>query len=53
LNAPVEKERKAGEIIYLCDGQEVGRSDLVVPEEIDKASAQDIMGRVFKRWMVK
>jgi D-alanyl-D-alanine carboxypeptidase (penicillin-binding protein 5/6) len=53
LNAPVAKDRKAGEVIYTCEGQEVGRSQLVVSEEIEKANAQDIMGRLFKRWMVK
>jgi D-alanyl-D-alanine carboxypeptidase (penicillin-binding protein 5/6) len=53
LNAPVGKDRKAGEVIYTCEGREVGRSDLIVPEEIGKASAHDMMGRLFKRWMVK
>jgi D-alanyl-D-alanine carboxypeptidase (penicillin-binding protein 5/6) len=53
LNAPVSKERKAGEVVYTCEGNEVGRSELIVAEEIDKANATDIMGRLFKRWMVK
>jgi D-alanyl-D-alanine carboxypeptidase (penicillin-binding protein 5/6) len=53
LNAPITKDRKAGEVVYTCEGQEVGRSELIVPESIDKASPQDIMERLFKRWLVK
>jgi D-alanyl-D-alanine carboxypeptidase (penicillin-binding protein 5/6) len=53
INAPVTKDRKAGEVIYTCEGKEVGRSELIVPEDIDKASPQDMMERLFTRWMVK
>jgi D-alanyl-D-alanine carboxypeptidase (penicillin-binding protein 5/6) len=53
LNAPVAKDRKAGEVIYTCEGKEVGRSELIVPEDIEKANAQDMMERLFRQWMVK
>lgn len=51
LNAPVKKNTKAGEIIYTCEGKEVGRSELIVAEDINKASPQDMMERVFTRWL--
>ena len=53
LSAPVEKGEVAGEIIYTHDGKEVGRTNLVVPEGIEKAGVQDIMMRLFSRWLVK
>ena len=53
LDAPVAAGQKAGEVIYTHEGQEVGRSELVVPEEIAKASPQDIMERMFMRWFYR
>jgi len=53
LDAPVGIGEKAGEVVYTHNGEEVGRSELVVPEDIAKASPQDIIDRMFKRWMYK
>ena len=53
LNAPVSKGSKAGEVIYTHDGAEVGRGDLVIQEDIEKAEVQDMMKRVFVRWLLK
>ncbi|MCL1844178.1 MAG: D-alanyl-D-alanine carboxypeptidase [Defluviitaleaceae bacterium] len=50
LDAPVEKGHAAGEVIYTWEGSEVGRSQLIIPEDIAKASPGDIMARNFKRW---
>ena len=50
LSAPLVKGAKAGEIIYSHDGKEVGRGDLVIPDDIEKAEAGDMMKRVFGRW---
>jgi len=51
LNAPVDVGQRAGEVIYTHEGNEVGRSELIVAEEIAKASPQDIMDRMFRRWL--
>jgi D-alanyl-D-alanine carboxypeptidase (penicillin-binding protein 5/6) len=51
LDAPVAAGKKAGEVIYTWEGEEVGRSELIVAEEIAKASPGDMMGRLFRRWM--
>ena len=53
LDAPIAAGQKAGEVVYTHEGQEVGRSELVVPEEIAKASPYDIMERMFRNWMYK
>ena len=50
LTAPVEPGALAGEVIYTWEGEEVGRSKLIVAEPIDKASAAMMMERIFKRW---
>lgn len=34
LEAPVSKGQKAGEIIYRLNGQEIGRTDLVIQEDV-------------------
>jgi len=51
LNAPIKAGQTAGEVIYSWEGSEVGRSELIIPEDINKASVIDIMDRVFKNWM--
>ncbi|MCL2399210.1 MAG: D-alanyl-D-alanine carboxypeptidase [Defluviitaleaceae bacterium] len=53
ITAPVAKDTKAGEIIYNHEGTEVGRGDLVIKDEIEKAEVHDIMRRVFSRWLSK
>ena len=51
LTAPVEAGRLAGEVIYTWEGAEVGRSQLIVPEEVGRASAAEMMERIFRRWL--
>jgi len=50
LTAPIEPGEIAGEVIYTWEGAEVGRSQLIVPEAVEKASVFEMMGRIFKRW---
>jgi len=51
LTAPIKAGQVAGEVIYTWEGEEVGRSQLIIPEDIAKASPGDIMERMFKRWL--
>jgi D-alanyl-D-alanine carboxypeptidase (penicillin-binding protein 5/6) len=53
LTAPVAAGTNAGMVIYTHDGEEVGRSELIVAEEIAKANVGDMMGRLFARWIFK
>ncbi|MCL2456072.1 MAG: D-alanyl-D-alanine carboxypeptidase [Defluviitaleaceae bacterium] len=50
LNAPVAKGHSAGEVIYTWEGAEVGRSELIVPDDIEKATVTIIMDRMFRDW---
>ena len=50
LTAPVEPGTLAGEVIYTWEGEEVGRSKLIVADPVEKASASMMMERIFKRW---
>lgn len=49
-DAPVPQGHVAGEVIYTWEGEEVGRSQLIIPEEIAKASLGLNMERLFKKW---
>jgi len=53
LTAPVEAGAIAGEVIYTWEGEEVGRSQLIVPEDVEKAGASHMMERMFRRWFHK
>ena len=46
INAPVAKNTKVGEIIYYINQKELGRSDLIIPENINKASLANIIKRL-------
>ena len=50
LDAPIKAGHVAGEVIYTWEGAEVGRSPLIIPEDIGRASPGDIMERMFKLW---
>jgi D-alanyl-D-alanine carboxypeptidase (penicillin-binding protein 5/6) len=50
LSAPVAQGHIAGEVIYTWEGEEVGRSQLIIPSDIPRASAGDMIGRIFTRW---
>jgi len=52
INAPVAKGVKVGEVVYSCEGQEVGRSMLIIQDAIEKATPADIMSRLFDRWLL-
>jgi D-alanyl-D-alanine carboxypeptidase (penicillin-binding protein 5/6) len=50
LDAPVAKGHAAGEVIYTWEGDEVGRSQLIIPQDIPTASLTTMTERLFKRW---
>ncbi|MDR2650086.1 MAG: D-alanyl-D-alanine carboxypeptidase [Clostridiales bacterium] len=50
VKAPFNQDTKAGEIVYLYEGKEVGRSELVTAEAVKRADLPDIMGRVLNGW---
>ncbi len=50
INAPVTAGTKVGEIIYLSDGKEAGRSDLVCADDVHKANIGHMVKKLSKRW---
>lgn len=51
LDAPVAKGEKVGELIYLINGEEVGRTELITAEEAQKATIQTMLQRLLGKWM--
>ncbi|MCL1862310.1 MAG: D-alanyl-D-alanine carboxypeptidase [Defluviitaleaceae bacterium] len=51
LDAPITAGTIAGEVIYTWEGEEVGRSELIIPQDIGRVSATEMMNRLFKRWI--
>lgn len=49
--APMSKGDKIGEIIVTLEGKEVGRIDIVLPEDLERASVFNILGRMFKKFV--
>ena len=50
LHAPVQKGEKVGEVVYLINGAEVGRTDLIAGEEVEKADIGTMLERMLKIW---
>ena len=50
LNAPIEAGTKAGEVIYISEGKEVGRSDLVCGESVERADLGHMLKRLVNKW---
>ncbi|MCL2461540.1 MAG: D-alanyl-D-alanine carboxypeptidase, partial [Defluviitaleaceae bacterium] len=52
VNAPVKAGAKLGEVVYYHENLEVGRSDLIAKNGVEKATLRDIVGRIAQRWFV-
>lgn len=50
MDAPVKKGEKVGEVIYLINGAEVGRSELIAAEDVEKADISTMLERMLKIW---
>lgn len=50
VDAPVATGEKVGELVYLINGEEVGRTDLVVAETVEKADINTMLERMLKHW---
>lgn len=48
--APVAAGEKVGELVYLINGEEVGRTDLVTAEAVEKANINTMLQRMLKNW---
>ncbi len=50
VSAPVEAGTKVGELIYLRDGEEVGRVELTAGENVEKANVDTMLRRMLAGW---
>lgn len=50
LDAPVAKGEKVGELVYLINGEEVGRTELITAEDAPKATIQTMLQRMIGKW---
>lgn len=50
VSAPVEAGTKVGELVYLRDGEEVGRVELTAGENVEKANVDTMLRRMLTGW---
>lgn len=50
VSAPVEAGTKIGELVYLRDGEEVGRVELTAGEDVAKANMDTMLRRMLAGW---
>lgn len=50
VSAPVESGTKVGELVYLRDGEEVGRVELTAGENVEKANVDTMLRRMLAGW---
>lgn len=50
VSAPVEVGTKVGELVYLRDGEEVGRVELTAGEDVAKANMDTMLRRMLAGW---
>ena len=52
VTAPVEKGTQIGRIVYTLNGREIGSTELLVAENVEKAAYGDYMGKVFRMFLL-
>ena len=50
VSAPVEAGTKVGELVYLRDGEEIGRVELTAGENVEKANVDTMLRRMLAGW---
>lgn len=50
MDAPVHAGEKVGEVIYLINGKEIGRADLIAAENVEKTNLSMMLERMVKLW---
>jgi len=53
VDAPVQIGEKLGEVVYLIDGAEVGRTDLVADCDVEKTDLTTMLERMLKIWIFR
>ncbi|WP_242956616.1 D-alanyl-D-alanine carboxypeptidase family protein [Tyzzerella sp. An114] len=50
ITAPINEGDKIGEIVYIADGKEQGRCDIVAENSVDKINISEMMMRLLSIW---
>lgn len=50
VEAPVQAGTKVGELVYLRDGAEVGRAEVVTAKDVEKINIDTMLRRMLDRW---
>ncbi len=51
--APVKKGDKVGDIIFTCDGKDIGKSEICAAEDVPKISFIELWWRIFAKYLLK
>jgi D-alanyl-D-alanine carboxypeptidase (penicillin-binding protein 5/6) len=50
VKAPIAQGSKVGELVYILEGKEVGRTDLIAAEAVEKATIHRMLQRMMTNW---
>ena len=53
MDAPVQAGEKVGEVVYLINGEEMGRMDLVAGSSVEKTDLTTMLERMLKIWFCR
>lgn len=53
VSAPIKKGDKVGEIVFSCDGSEVGRTEILASEDIPKIGFFELWWRMLAKFLLK
>lgn len=51
MNAPVKKGDKVGELVYILNGKEIGRQDIVAKTDVNKIKIYMMYIKMLKNWL--
>jgi D-alanyl-D-alanine carboxypeptidase (penicillin-binding protein 5/6) len=50
IKAPFEAGTKVGEVVYMVNGKEAARANIVTKEAVDKVNVEQMLHRLLKKW---
>ena len=50
ISAPIYEGQKVGEVIFSLDGQEIGRTNIVVSTTIAKKTFSNLLSYTYQKW---
>ena len=50
ISAPIHEGQKIGEVTFMLEGEEVGKTNVICPEEINKKTFSNILSYIYQNW---